>query len=62
MSSQLPALFLQLFEENRQLRAKCEKLERPGYTLVENSLLRNIDATFVRFLHLQNMKSGSFAR
>lgn len=41
---------LKLFEENRQLRfQRCKKCSQPGYTLVPESLLGDIEKIFVKF-------------
>lgn len=41
---------LKLFEENRQLRfQRCKRCTQPGYTLVPESLLGDIEKIFVKF-------------
>lgn len=52
---------LELFEENRQLRAGHNKWNRPGCTVIETSLLNYIENTFTRllqFLKVVNRKSS----
>lgn len=41
---------LELFEENRQLRSQqCKNCKQPGYSLVPDSLLKEIEKTFLKF-------------
>ncbi|KAL1425371.1 hypothetical protein MTO96_019255 [Rhipicephalus appendiculatus] len=41
---------LELFEENRQLRSQqCKGCQQPGYSLIANSLLKDIERAFLKF-------------
>lgn len=41
---------LELFEENRQLRSQqCKGCQQPGYSLISDSLLKDIERAFLKF-------------